>query len=76
MIRQGNNKGRQNDTARKEGENQQFHVKHDAKNKMQVVSGMRPVMEAIDAGKQIDKIFVQSNLDGKLAQELKAKIRE
>lgn len=76
MIRQGNNKGRQNDTARKEGENQQFHVKHDAKNKMQVVSGMRPVMEAIDAGKQIDKIFVQSNLDGKLAQELKTKIRE
>lgn len=76
MIRQGNNKRRQNDTARKEGENQQFHVKHDAKNKMQVVSGMRPVMEAIDAGKQIDKIFVQSNLDGKLAQELKTKIRE
>ena len=76
MIRQGNNKGRQNDAIRKEGENQQFHVKHDAKNKIQVVSGMRPVMEAIDAGKQIDKIFVQSNLDGKLAQELKSKIRE
>ena len=33
-------------------------------------------MEAIDSGKQIDKIFIQSNLDGQLAQELKSKVRE
>jgi 23S rRNA (guanosine2251-2'-O)-methyltransferase len=67
MIKQGNLKGR---------ENQSFHVKHDSKNKTQTVCGMRPVMEAIDAGKQIDRIFIQSNLEGRLAQELKSKAKD
>ena len=57
-------------------ENQSFHVKHSKPEKLQIVSGMRPVMEAIAAGKQIDKIMLQSNLEGQLAQELKAMIRE
>ncbi|MCR5193479.1 MAG: 23S rRNA (guanosine(2251)-2'-O)-methyltransferase RlmB [Bacteroidales bacterium] len=60
----------------KEGENQSFHVKHKEKNSVQIVAGMRPVMEVLNSGKQIDKIFVQSNLEGQLAQELKQKIKE
>lgn len=51
-------------------------MKQTTKNKVQTVCGMRPVMEAIESGRQIDKIFIQSNLDGKLAQELKQRIRE
>lgn len=60
---------------REGNENQSFHVKHGKESKLQLVSGLRPVMEAIDSGKQIDKLLVQSNLEGPLAQELKAKIR-
>lgn len=60
----------------KEGENQSFHVKHKEKNSVQIVAGMRPVMEVLNSGKQIDKIFIQSNLEGQLAQELKQKIKE
>ncbi len=60
----------------KEGENQSFHVKHSSKTAVQIVAGMRPVMEALNSGKQIDKIFIQSNLEGQLAQELKQKIKE
>ena len=60
----------------KEGEHQSFHVKHSSKTAVQIVAGMRPVMEALNSGKQIDKIFIQSNLEGQLAQELKQKIKE
>ena len=70
MIKQGNNNWRKKNGSGEERENQSFHVKHSAKNKLQTVCGMRPVMEAIDSGSQIDKIFVQSNLEGKLSQEL------
>ncbi len=59
-----------------EGENQSFHVKHGKESKLQLVTGLRPVIEAIDAGKQIDKLLVQSNVEGPLMQELKSKIRE
>lgn len=57
-------------------ENQSFHVKHRKESKLQLVTGLRPVIEAIDAGKQIDKLLIQSNLEGSLAQELRTKIRE
>lgn len=65
---------------RKTGKNEQrdkqsFHVKRVRPANQQLVCGMRPVMEALDSGKQIDKIMIQANLDGPLAQELKAKIR-
>ena len=56
-------------------ENQSFHVKHQKTEKQQMVCGMRPVMEAVDSGARIDKIMIQSNLDGPLAHELKSKIR-
>lgn len=42
----------------------------------QTVCGMRPVMEALDAGLTIDKVMLQSNLDGSLSRELRAKLRE
>ena len=44
--------------------------------KNQIVYGLRPVMEAVKAGKQINKIYFQSNLQGKLFSELKALIKQ
>lgn len=38
----------------------------------QIIYGLRPVMEAVKSVKGIDKIFFQSNLQGKLFFELKA----
>ena len=35
------------------------------------IFGLRPVMEAIEAGKTIDKIFLQNALQGEIYQELK-----
>ncbi|MCR4828519.1 MAG: 23S rRNA (guanosine(2251)-2'-O)-methyltransferase RlmB [Bacteroidales bacterium] len=72
-------------------DNQPFHVKHRTdfnsgegsrgagkapRSKQQLVCGLRPVMEAIDSDQQIDKILIQSGLDGSLMQELRAKIRD
>lgn len=42
----------------------------------QVVYGLRPVIEAIESGVQIDKILIQTGLSGNLVNELKAKIRD
>ena len=42
----------------------------------EMVFGRRPVIEAIKAGKPFDKIFVQRNLEGDLADELFNLIRE
>lgn len=64
------------DPRRHEGEgedNQTFREKH---SKQQVLYGLRPVIEAIDAGKQIDRIYLQSGASGNLMTELKEKIRE
>lgn len=36
------------------------------------VFGIRPVIEAIEAGKTIDKLFIQNALKGELVEELKA----
>ncbi len=38
----------------------------------QLIYGLRPVIEAVKAGKEIDKIFIQNGLQGKLFFELKA----
>lgn len=46
------------------------------KNKQQVVYGLRPVIEAIESGVQIDRLLLQNGLSGTLASELKAKIHE
>lgn len=60
----------------KDDENQSFHVKHKKDDRLQLVCGIHPVMEALGAGKQIDKVLMQNNLDGRSTQELRAKIRE
>jgi len=45
-------------------------------NRQQTVYGLRPVIEAIDGGVQIDRVYLQSGLGGPLANELKSRIRE
>ena len=60
----------------KDNDNQSFKAKKPKSDKLQLVCGMRPVMEAIDAGQQIDKILMQNNLEGQLAQELTSRIRQ
>ena len=40
------------------------------------IYGLRAIIEAIEAGKEIDKIFLKKDLSGELASELIAKIRE
>ena len=42
----------------------------------ELIFGIRPVIEAIKAGKEIDKLFFQNSLNGELIQELKALIRK
>ena len=41
----------------------------------QMVYGIRPVIEAIDAGMQIDKIMIQNGLQGDLMADLRARIK-
>lgn len=40
------------------------------------VYGIRPVIEAIDAGRQIDRVLLRTGLQGDLVGELKSRIRE
>lgn len=76
MIREGKKNNRLKTDEGKRGENQPFHVKHGQADKQQVVCGMRPVLEAIEADSQIDKILLQTTLDGQLSKELRTKARE
>jgi 23S rRNA (guanosine2251-2'-O)-methyltransferase len=62
--------------SREPNENQSFHVKHRSSDSMQLVFGMRPVLEAIQSDTQIEKILIQTGLDGSLFQELRAAIKE
>jgi len=41
-----------------------------------LIYGLRPVMEAIDGGTQIDRIMLQNGLSGPLAGDLKGRIRD
>ncbi len=43
---------------------------------MDFVFGVRPVLEAIDAGKEIDKVILQKDLTGNTTRELKSKLLE
>ena len=51
-------------------------MKHASKKDDMLVCGMRPVIEAITSGKQVDKILLQNNLDSPLSKELKSLARE
>lgn len=44
-------------------------------NKQQVVYGLRPVMEALDSGAQVERVLLQKDLSGALASELRNKLR-
>ena len=44
--------------------------------KQQIVYGLRPVMEAIGSGQQVERVLLQNGLGGPLAGELKAMVRE
>lgn len=46
------------------------------KNKSLEVFGLHPVMEAIKSGKEFDKIFMQKGLNGELAMDLRALLKE
>lgn len=59
-----------------QNENQSFHVKHSSSNSKQLVFGMRPVLEAIQSDIQIERLFIQTGLDGALFQELRAAIKQ
>ena len=53
-------------------ERQRFNKKP----KLDAVFGIRSVMEAIEAGKEFDKIFIKKGLDGALANELISILRK
>lgn len=40
------------------------------------IYGLRAIIEAIDAGKEIDKVFVKKDLSGELASELLSRLRQ
>lgn len=45
-------------------------------NKQQVVYGLRPVIEALASGQQVEKVLLQNGLNSSLLNELRAKMRE
>ena len=51
-------------------------MKKDPLQKSLEVFGLHPIMEAIRAGKEFDKIFMQKGLQGELAMELRALLKE
>ena len=44
--------------------------------KQQIIYGLRPVIEALESGKKIDKILIQNGLTGALVSELRTKMKE
>ena len=45
-------------------------------NQESIIYGIRPVMEALESGKTIDKIFLQKGLSGTLFKELFFEVRQ
>ena len=43
---------------------------------LEMIFGIRPIMEAIEAGKEIDKVLISKDLSGELSKELKVLLRE
>jgi len=41
----------------------------------ELIFGLRPVLEALKAGKELDKVLVKQNLTGDLAGELLSELR-
>ena len=53
-----------------------WNNKNAGKTNEMTVYGIRPVMEAIKSGKEIDKILLQNNISGPLISELRGMIKE
>lgn len=47
-----------------------------AQSKQQIVYGLRPVIEAIASGQQVERILIQNGLNSSLLNELRAKMKE
>lgn len=47
-----------------------------AQNKQQIVYGLRPVIEAIASGQQVERVLLQNGLNSSLLNELRAKMKE
>ena len=47
-----------------------------AQNKQQIIYGLRPVIEAIGSGQQIERILIQNGLNSSLLNELRTKMKE
>ena len=45
-------------------------------NKQQIVYGLRPVIEAIGSGQQVERVFLQNGLNSSLLNELRVKMKE
>lgn len=69
----GNTYKRFEKSTKEKDEKQSFHVKHSNE---QLVYGLRPVLEALDSDRQIDRILLQKGVDGSLVAELKKKVAE
>lgn len=69
MEKTWNNRPRRNDTRNNS------QPAPEKKNKQQLLYGMRPVIEAIEAGVQVDKVLIQNGAQGALVSELKMKLR-
>lgn len=47
-----------------------------AQNKQQIVYGLRPVIEALASGTQIERVLIQNGLNSSMLNELRAKMKE
>ncbi len=48
----------------------------ETKNKQQIVYGLRPVIEAIGSGQQVERVYLQNGLNSSLMGELRGAMRE
>ena len=50
--------------------------KEESTRRNQMLIGLRPLQEAIDAGKEFDKVLIQRGLQGEIAQDVKALLQK
>ena len=53
-----------------------MQTKQQKREEESLIFGLRPIIEAINAGKQIDKLYIQSGLQGSLINELMTLLKE
>ena len=45
-------------------------------NKQQVIYGLRPVIEAVASGQQVERVLIQNGLNSSLLNELRTRLKE